>query len=265
MGDKIMENLHLLEDYKNSEFYGKYKNKYYSDCILKEVFRGINKKHRLYMKNKTYSKIYEMNIQIMSDFLSLYYEKAKYQDNYMAWLMLYSIYIDPDPKGTRIFDKILCTADGLLSLKRIFSYKGPTRDLIEEYKQYRKDPIFYFPKEQNGINQSRASIFGDRIDYTLFDIKQYYKIYENCKMKFAYNLPKTSKWLDMMKNFKNIIDWFGIKGIFTNEKYEIYNLEKNDGSIITNYLPKYPWEWSDDYYNNIKQKIDEYYIRKSNL
>ena len=93
-----MENLHLLEDYKNSEFYGKYKNKYYSDCILKEVFRGINKKHRLYMKNKTYSKIYEMNIQIMSDFISLYYEKAKYQDNYMAWLMLYSIYIDPDPK-----------------------------------------------------------------------------------------------------------------------------------------------------------------------
>lgn len=248
----------IFNDYKESKFYEKYEDTYYSDSIIKNLFDETKKKHRIRLKNKTYLEIYKNNIQVMGDFLSLYYDKAKFKDDYRAWLMIYSMYIDPDSFDIKVNDGVECTVDGLLSLRRIYKYNGLTKEMIEEYKIYRENPIIYFPKENHGINQSRASVFGDRIDHTLFDIKKYYEAREECKMKDAYNLPKTSQWLTDMKNFKNIIDWLNVKGIFTNENYEVYNLEKNDGSIITDYLPSYSYEWTDTYYNNIKQKIEIY-------
>jgi hypothetical protein len=190
-----------------------------------------------------------------------------HKDYDLAWKMLYSFYLDPDSASTKNYGNILCTSDGLLSIKRIYRHKGLTTQLISEYETYRRVPIIYFPQEKNGINMTRASVFGDRIDYTLFDLKKYFGSIESktnldchkCRLISAYQLPKTSDFLHQMGSFENLIDWLNIKGIFTNEQYEVYDIEKGDDSIITDYLPKYSWNWSDEYYINIKQMIDKYF------
>lgn len=250
----------LLEDYKKSDFYKKYnvEEPYFSDSILKKVFNVKMRRHNISgIGKKDYNDIYEINIKVMEDFLKLYYEQSKNRDNSLVWKMLKSFYIDPD----RVIKKngdIICTADGILSLRRLFEFDRMSKKLIEDYKKYREKPIIYFPKEKNGINSMRALIFGDRIDYTLFDLKKYYTDYENCKMKYAYELKKTSSWLKQIGSFENLIDEFHIKGIFTNDNYEVYDLEKNDGSIIEEYLNKYEWKWSTNYFKNVKQKINEF-------
>lgn len=54
----------------------------------------------------------------------------------------------------------------------------------------------------NGINMSRASVFGDKIDYTLFDLKR--KFAGNiCRLDEAYNLPKTNAWLKISVHLKS--------------------------------------------------------------
>lgn len=253
-----MCNVNYLNEYKNSEFYRKYQDTYYSNKILKEVFNIEDIKIPKLRGLDTYQKIYDKNIEVMKDVLTLYYNECENQNEDLIWLILCSIYIDPDSKAIKNDNGVECTADGLLSKKRIFDKYGFTLKMIEEYEQYRKVPIFYFPKETNGINQTRARRFGDRIDYTLYDIKMYYENPEECKMKFAYSLPKTSKWLEKIGSFENLIDnYLKVKGIFTDNNYQVYDLETDD-KIIEGYKDKYPYEWSSVYYNNIKNKIDEF-------
>ena len=52
-----MENTELLQLYKKSLFYEKYKNSYVSDIILKEVFDITLTTHRLYGL-KTYAQVH---------------------------------------------------------------------------------------------------------------------------------------------------------------------------------------------------------------
>lgn len=250
----------ILEEYKESEFYLEYK--YHSDCILKEVFgERLRKRGIRNINNMGYRDIYNLNVNVMNDFFKLYYDKAIHRDDYMAKKMIQSFYIDPDSASKMEMGNVLCTADGLISLNRLFAYNDLSNTIVEEYKIYREVPVIHFPSERNGINMSRAAIFGDRIDHTLFDLKNYYYNNELCKMKFAYGLPKTYKWLCEM-SFEKIIDGNELKGIFVNEKYEVYDLEKSDGTVISEYSEKYPWEWSDEYYINLKKKIMEFKERR---
>ncbi len=254
-----------LDKYLNSDFYKNYKNTYHSDKILKKTFDcELKFVHRICdFGKKKYSDIYDMNIHIITDFINLYYKEMLNKDSDLAWKMIYSFYLDPDLAVSKNYCNILCSADALLSIKRIYSHNGLTTSFISDYETYRRVPIIYFPKELNGINMTRSSVFGDRIDYTLFDLKMYFVSKTNvncqkCRLTSAFELPKTSSWLDQMGSFENLIDWLNIKGIFTNEHYDVYDIEKGDYSIIREYLPKFSWSWSDDYYINIKQMIDKY-------
>lgn len=252
------EKMDILEEYLKSDFYKKYRNTYYSDSILKDVFGRAITKHRVSLKN--YEDVYEKNIEVMQDFIE-YANKSQSVDEYSKWLMLRSFYIDPDRKSIIYDDQgVACSADGLISLRRIYNMCGLNQNLVEEYKEYRKAPIFHFPKETNGINMSRASVFGDRIDHTLYDIKRKCEGEKNCRLKLAYNLPKTKSWLECFKyNFERIVEWLKVGGIFVDENYNIYDLEKNDNTIIINYQEDYKREWTDSYYSNIKAKISKYY------
>jgi hypothetical protein len=121
--------------------------------------------------------------------------------------------------------------------------------------------------------------FNDRIDYTLFDIRNYCegmtiikndnsteadkntarKLVNACTLKPAYEIKETTLWFESFNyDFKAIIDWYGVYGIFVNEDYEVYDLEHNDGRIIEDYAESYAWKWSDEYYNNLKAKIKEF-------
>ena len=253
------------EQYKNSSFYGEHENKYHSDCILKDVFAQPLRKHRLGIPSKSYENVYAENIRVMKDFLNLYWNEITHKNDKLAFQMLYSFYIDPDPypydgEVKKIKD-IECTADGLISLKRLYLHEGISDKLVQGYELYRKKPIFFFPKEKNGINMTRYAVFGDRIDHTLFDIKRYFDAKteadrNSCRLISAYERRFTKSWLEEMVSFPKIVDWLKIRGIFTNEDYEVLDIEKGDGSIITDYLNSYPRKWSDNYYSSLKKRIE---------
>ncbi len=210
-----------------------------------------------------YNDIYNLNISLISNILKK--ENISPSD---AWNEFYKLYIDPDnyplypehPMYKRYIN-IDCTADGLLSIKRIYQHEGFNESFLNSYKLYRNFPIIFFPPERNGINMSRYAIFGDRIDHTLFDLKNYFSNDQNkknsCKLYKAFNRPKTNAWLnDEIKNFENYIDWLGIKGIFTDQNYEIYDLECNNQDLIKSYANTYSKVWTEQYYKNIKKKIN---------
>lgn len=259
-----------INQYKESDFYAKYKKEYFSYIILRDVFKS-DELHGRYGLNglKSYGDVYQMNIDVMKDLKNLLADKFDEEDKSIFWHMIYAFYVDPDSYAIRVFRGIECSADGLLSIKRIYRKYGLTDEAISEYARYRRIPIFFFPKEKNGINMSRASVFGDRIDHTLYDIKKYYEAVnkgnvDECKLKQAYKLPKTSVWLGEIGSFEELVKWYGIESIFVDENYEIYDIEKGDGSYITNYCDSYRWQWSDAYYNNLRNLIDKY-MEKCNV
>jgi hypothetical protein len=260
---KVMKELNvILSSYQESKFFEKYHGTYFSDKILNEVF-----------KCGTYEEIYRKNIEVMNDFIELYINKIDIKDNEnIYWKMVYAFYIDPDSKAIKRFNEtdeedVVCTADGLFSLLRIYRKYGLTKCMVSEYEQYRKVPIFFFPQERYGINQSRCSAFGDRIDHTLFDLKNYFeKGADFCRLGKVYQKPKTSKWLESFKKydkpFEKLVNWYGVQGIFVNDQYEVIDIEKGNGEIINDYEKEYEWKWSDVYYDNLKKMVDKYYYAK---
>ena len=255
-----MEMVKTLEQYKKSQFYEKYMDTYASDKILNNVFEvdlNIHKMHGL----QTYSQVHQYNVDVMNDFVKLFSAHTEINDKELLWRMIYAVCIDPDEYAIKSIGGELCSADGLLSIKRIYRKYGISEETILEYAHYRRTPIFFFPREKYGINMSRASVFGDRIDHTLFDLKRRFDG-EECKLSGAYNLPKTSKWMSAVGTFRNLVEMYGIQDIFVNKDYEVYDLEKSDGSIITEYGNASSWSWSSAYYDNLKKKIDAFMNKK---
>lgn len=215
------------------------------------------------MNRKIYYKdIYKRNIEMAKKVLK------EYSDEETAWQKYYKeIYKDPDGyqiegnDNTRV--GVSCTADALLSAWRIYNHEGFNKKFIKAYKKYRKEPIFFFPSEKGGINQSRAATFGDRIDHFLFDLKQYC-LGKHSKLESVYQKEKTKKWLESFSqvnqrpDFGELVKWFKIDGIFVNENLEVFDLEKKDGSIIEKYSKTYPRTWSSGYYKNLKKKLNIY-------
>ena len=212
-------------------------------------------------KRLTYHDIYKSNIALMTEILRTYGTGSE------AWTEFYKHYIDPDgyplDESYKINKRVKCIADGLLSVKRIYEHEGFGEAFIESYTKYRRTPVIFFPSEKNGINMSRYRVFGDRIDHTLFDLKN--RMSQDpikraeCRLQNAYNMPKTKLWLEKeMITFENYIDWMGVKGIFTNENYDVFDLEINDGTMLTDYAREYSKTWSEQYYTNVKKKIEEF-------
>ena len=141
-------------------------------------------------------------------------------------------------------------------MQRICRLEPEEDSIIETYRRYRKDPIFCFPSVPGGINSTRASILGDKIDWTLWDLKKYYSDQrEECLLLPAYRRSKTSQWQDAMGSFENIVEWFCIKGIFTDDNRNVYDLE--NGGILSGGPNRLSKEWSQEYYQCVKDKIDE--------
>lgn len=211
--------------------------------------------------NLSYSDIFEYDINLY-DFIV-----DKYGTDEKAWKLFIASYIDPDGysgKGVKVENKIKLTSDALFSVRRIKSKEGFGEQFIKVFKEYRATPIIYFPCEDGGINQSRARYLEDRIDHTLLDLKNYCDGKKNCVLEESYKKPKTKAWLDSFQNnFANIVDSMSLVGTFVNEKYEVIDIEKNDGSVLKvlkgNYInPRckgYLEAWTSQYYQNLKDKV----------
>jgi hypothetical protein len=231
---------------------------------------------------KAYAKAYEKAVDKITNFVKKFEENN--EPDYEIRNKLYDMYInhnlDPDSEFYRIHSKgdIKCFADGLVSIRRLCNTYPSVNMIADEYAECRRTPIFFFPSENGGINTSRANkyIFNDRIDYTLYDIKNYCmgmkekdedkatKIINSCKLKKAYEKSKTKIWFESFGyDFEKIIDWYGVKGIFVNGKCEVYDLERSGSAIIQEYkksCKEYAWECNDNdsYYINLKAKIKEF-------
>lgn len=210
----------------------------------------------------TYDDVYEEDLGLIQESLSKYSGEK-------AWEYFKTLYEDPDGCPLDENDNYMehggvnCTVDGLLSKNRIKKVEGFNEKFYETFKKYRKHPIIFFPSEhKGGINRTRATVFGDRIDYTLFDIKRHCAG-EDCKMAESYELEKTKKWFESFDyDFKKIVEWMGIDGIFVNENLDVYDLEYNDERTIEEYSDKYPYDWSLEYYENVKKKVEEFYEKR---
>lgn len=208
-----------------------------------------------------YRDIFEFDIVMMNEVI------RKYGIGNEAWKLFYEFYKDPDgyainEKGLRTRAGIECTVDGLLSVNRIYKHEGFNKQFIDSFIIYREVPIIFFPRERGGINTSRFSKFGDRIDHTLYDLKQYYEKNE-CKLEASYKLPKTQLWLKSFNNFGEMVRWMHIDGIFVDKNDNVFDLEKNNETIILDYCKQYDRSWSNTYYNNVKEKIKEF--REKNI
>ena len=175
------------------------------------------------------------------------------------WDAVKEFYEDPDSYISRNPGGIRCTADGLLSWKRIYAHEGWNPDFVTTYENYRRTPLLFFPCEFGGINMERYQVFRDRIDHAFLDLKNYYAGMENPLMYKAYRLPMTKAWLNWLGSFENLVDWMGVRGILTTENYEVYDLEAGNGEILEDYwVPeKYISEWTENYYNSIKRIYDK--------
>lgn len=251
----------LIDLYKSSSYYAKRKDTYFSDIILRDALKYDVPLHRYYGLNKmSYEEVHKLCTDVLRDFFEGFAKEVNFQDKEQLWNMIYAFFIDPDSNGVRELDGIKCTADGLFSIRRIYRVNGIDIKTVDEYEVYRKVPVFFFPQEKNGINMTRASVLGDKIDHTLYDIKMYFDTNteddrNNCKLISAYKLPNTKAWLESLGSFEKLVDWYGIKGIFVNEDYEVYDIEKGQKEVISAYLNEYNWAWSDRYYNNLKDML----------
>ncbi len=200
-----------------------------------------------------YKDIYEFNIVLMNEIIK------KYETDDKAWELFKFFYKDPDgyaidENGLKVRNGVQCTVDAIISINRIYNHEGFNQKFIDTFTISRKNPIIFFPRERGGINTSRYSIFGDRIDHTLFDLKQYFEGKE-CKLMKSYELPNTKLWLNSFNNFKEMIIDMKICGIFTNENNDIFDLKKNNGQVISSYCDSYSKNWGENYYKNVKEKI----------
>lgn len=269
-----MKMKYTVELFKTRKFYEKYKDTYFSDIILRNVFNQEVSLHKVCgIGKKSYQEIHALSTELIREIIANAKED-NIDDKEQIGMMIHQVYIDPDSKGIKERESVgvLCSADGLLSISRIYQKYGIDDRTADEYEHYRKVPIFFFPSEKNGINTSRASLFGDRIDHTLYDIKMYFEARNNekennCKLLTTRKLeilPETKKWLDSFNSFNELVEWYGIKGIFVNDDYDVYDLEKGEGNIIEKYRDSYGWKWSDAYYENLKKCIDQFMKKHHN-
>lgn len=156
---------------------------------------------------------------------------------------------------------------------------------------WREEPVWH-----QGINGSRAQAYNDRIDLVLFDLKMWFEyqvgkitkleILKICdpKMVDCYldELTDTKKWIEKLnsaakgKNYNSGFEYlvdevYGVKGIFVNEEYEVYNLAYSSNMRAPELISIHNWDeikndgWSRVVFNNLKDKIYEFYAQQDLL
>lgn len=209
-------------------------------------------------KQDAYQNAYQKTVDKLTELYEQYCAEQEENIRKKMYKMYKDKSWDPDGKAIRYVGEVICTADAILSFNRICKMEEREEDIVPIFEKYRKVPIIFFPCEKGGINTSRSKKFGDRIDHTLLDLKKYYtEKGQECRLINAYKQENTKIWLAEMESFENIIDWWGVRGILTDEDYQVYDLEYAEKRVLTEYKTRYSREWSKEYYENVKRKVEE--------
>lgn len=188
---------------------------------------------------------YQRNINLInllynSDFAKILC--AENGNNYFAVLrsVIDSFYKDPDVYDiNKIYDKNTLKSperlglDGLCGWKMLFDIYDGNPIWLKDYEKIRGAKLGYFllPNSTDGrthqtINQLRYTVFGDRIDYTLYDISLFLneKKREECRLLKAYQ-GETETFLKKYKDIKAFInDSNMLLNVFINEEKEVLNI-----------------------------------------
>lgn len=123
--------------------------------------------------------------------------------------------------------------DGLCGWKRLFDIHDGAPKWLEDYETIRGSKLGYIllpnstdKRKHQTINQLRYSQFGDRIDYTLYDISLFLdeKKRNECILSNAYQ-GEAETFLIKYGNIKEFIDDTNkTLNIFLNEKNEVLNI-----------------------------------------
>lgn len=196
-------------------------------------------------------RIYRQNIEIISEFYSSdFYLKIidsntnKYTHvDYIIKGIIQGMYLDPDCYDEQLLEdcinklnldddikkSITYSLDGLCGWKQLYDYHNGNIKWLDDYRIIRGSRCgnLLWPsrimKGGQSINQERYLVFGDRIDYTLYDIKLYFKGDDKCRLKRSYENPETGKFLNSFRKYRhmdnpflNFVEYMGLKG-FTDE------------------------------------------------
>ena len=114
--------MEFAELYEQSDFFEKYKGTYFSDCIVKDILgEKIRNRPLRNFSKLSYEEIYALNLKVMTDLLEFSNIEKFSLNKEDTWMLLKSIYLDPDGASVKHYYGVECTADGLLSIRRIMS------------------------------------------------------------------------------------------------------------------------------------------------
>lgn len=152
-----------------------------------------------------------------------------------------SFYKDPDVHDKKLFinndsfNNIDVGLDGLCGWKILFDIHDGNVKWLEDYEAIRGSLLGYliWPNSMEGrqhqtINQLRYNVFGDRIDYTLFDIDLFLKE-EECRLAKAY-VGHTKDFLKGFGCIKNLAKEMNLED-FLDENGYVKNLDGTTETI----------------------------------
>lgn len=109
-------------------------------------------------------------------------------------------------------------------------------------------------KYKQNVNQRRYSCFRDRIDFTIYDIQQFYKN-GSIESRLVKRDSPTAKYLKLIGSFEAFIDEYELNS-FVDKAGNVINL--SDGGAIEDYSDyKYSKETNSQYLVNLTKLLKE--------
>ncbi len=171
-----------------------------------------------------------------------------------------SSYIDPDikiEKEAKIKNEyIRFGADGICGIKYLEKFLDATPE--EKAKAYKliRSKLVMWPRHRQSINVRRFQCFRDRLDFTIYDIQQYYLYGES---RLVRKNSYTATFLDELESFERFIDEYSFRS-FINENGDVKNLVS--GEIITSYDE---YEYSTEANRKYLQKLIQILQEENNV
>lgn len=179
-------------------------------------------------------------------------EDALYQDPdssdeflYIALSEKYKLDVSKKNNSFCLIDKvgnseIALGADAICGVKCLAKYYPDLDDWIDAYETIRSQTSLHFvwPRHKlPTINTLRYIKYLDRIDFTLFDLKNYFEGNKNTPLARAYKNEVTNLWLSQFYDFPSFVKKMQL-GRFVDKKYNVLNIASRQNEIIKKFPAK---------------------------